>query len=140
MKEIVKYVVAAVPGLYLAISYCYAASSVTVMTGADGNPYSIESFIGDDSWRVIFIWSSTTPGYISKIYSKFHLERQNENISVLGVSVLTSHGLAAAYARKNDLVFTNLVDRKGIFSRFYLSQTGVRLGELPQFMLFSPAG
>ncbi len=72
--------------------------------------------------------------------SLFHLERQNENISVLGVSILTSHGLAVAYVRKNHLVFTNLVDRKGIFSRFYLSQTGVRLGELPQFMLFSPAG
>lgn len=140
MKMIFKYLVTAVLGLYLVIGYSHADSPVTVMMGTDGKAYSVESFVGDGGWRVIFIWSSTTPDYISKIYSRFHLERQNDDISVLGISLLTSPGVAAAYVRKNHLVFTNLVDTKGSFSNFYLSQTGVKLGELPQFLLFSPEG
>jgi len=110
----------------------------------NGNPASIDDYIGKDKWTVVMFWASDCHICNEEIaqYVNFSREHADKGTRVVGVSLDGDARLADAreFVKRHNVDFPNLIGEAEDVASFYMSSSQQPFTGTPSFFIYSPAG
>jgi thiol-disulfide isomerase/thioredoxin len=109
-----------------------------------GNPHSVDAYLGQGKWVVLMIWASDchicneeTPAL-----NAFHEAHKNIDAIVLGLTLdgQARKAQAQAFVDKHTVSFDNLIAEPPSVMAFYTRRTARRWVGTPTFLVYAPDG
>ncbi len=118
--------------------------SETELQDMDGNNRVLHDYIGKGKWTIVMIWISDCHvcNQEASQYDDFHDKHRDTDASVLGISMdgLEGNKDAAAFIKRNNVGFPNLMGDPETVASLYIRLTGGDWVGTPTFLIFSPSG
>ena len=131
------------PAMLMCLASAVAAEQAA-LTDFDGQPRSITDYTGDGRWLVVMIWAHDCHvcNQEAENYAQFHVEREDTDARVLGVSMDGEANKAAArgFIERHDLPFPNLIGELPIVAMQFQALTGESFRGTPSLLLYGPDG
>lgn len=133
------------PKVWFAIGVLFACMNAHArLSDFDGGIHGLSEHIGRGNWTLVMIWSATcgTCHHEAPRVEAFHRKYADSGVQVLGISVDSRAGVAAArrFVREHGLTFPNLVGDRDDVALLYLDATGTYLAGTPGFLMYDPQG
>jgi peroxiredoxin len=125
-----------------------AATTVSAASGVfqdfDGQPRSIEDYTGDGRWLMVMIWVHDCHVCNTEVesYAQFHLEHEQDNAHVLGLSIdgEDNKADALAFIERHDVPFPSLIGEFKDVSAHFQALSGSPLHGTPSILLYDSEG
>lgn len=121
-----------------------AAADAVQLKDFDGNPRSLDDYIGDGKWLVVMLWASDCHICNQEVasYVDFHTGHKGEDATVLGISLdgTGGKGDALGFLERHAVNYPNLIGEPTEVASLYTSLTGQRWRGTPTFLVYSPDG
>jgi alkyl hydroperoxide reductase subunit AhpC len=138
-KVIHALIVGVLFGLTAAVS-----ASPGVFKDFEGQPRSIDDYTGDGRWLMVMIWVHDCHVCNMEIeaYAQFHIEHQQNDANVLGLSMdgEANKADALAFIERHDVPFPSLIGELRDVAAHFQALTGTAFRGTPSILLYDPQG
>ncbi len=111
---------------------------------ADGQPRSLEEYVGQGQWTVLMIWAHDCHvcNREARSYQAFHDKHKDKDARVVGLSLDGRLNLdkAKRFVKSHGLQFTNLIGTAPQVTGMFETLSGANWIGTPSFLIFNPQG